>query len=369
MKKIIALTLSSLLCISAVGCSSKKNNSDIVATVNGNNITVKQFESTLALYKESLEAMYGSTIWDTEVEAGVKYKDKFKDIMLDQMIDIEAVCEQARKDKLAPSEEEVDKAFEELKKNIDADEEYKKKLEGLGIDDTYLRSQQEQDLTIQKYKENFDKNLKSDEEMKKYYEEHKADYYKDEVKASHILISTVDDNGKELSEAKKKEAKKKAEEREQALYESNFTGAVLCMWSGSYKAQEACSLIHDVWYDTIYEKDESSTRKYVSGHSDFNDSLEALFKDKDFKEEIDDLRNSQDEVRSYMKSLTNPSDEYKQGYEALLEFYNNYITLTNLAIDPTGTLTTYTQDVNEMISTTSTNIETMKLYIDTDSEE
>lgn len=164
-------------------------------------------------------------------------------------------------------------------------------------------------------------------------------------------------------------AKKKAEEREQALYESNFTGAVLCMWSGSYKAQEACSLIHDVWYDTIYEKDESSTRKYVSGHSDFNDSLEALFKDKDFKEEIDDLRNSQDEVRSYMKSLTNPSDEYKQGYEALLEFYNNYITLTNLAIDPTGTLTTYTQDVNEMISTTSTNIETMKLYIDTDSEE
>lgn len=31
------------------------------------------------------------------------------------MIDIEAVCEQARKDKLAPSEEEVDKA-EELKK-------------------------------------------------------------------------------------------------------------------------------------------------------------------------------------------------------------------------------------------------------------
>ena len=213
MKKIVALALSSLLCISAVGCSSKVNDNDIVATVNGNNITVKQFQATLALYKESLESMYGSTIWDTEVEDGVKYKDKFKDIMLDQMIDIEAVCEQAKKDGLAPSEEEVDKAFEELKKNIDEDEEYKKKLEDLGIDDTYLKSQQEQDLIIQKYKENFDENLKiSDEEMKKYYDEHKDDYYKDEVKASHILISTVDDNGKELSESKKKEAKKKAEE-------------------------------------------------------------------------------------------------------------------------------------------------------------
>jgi len=212
-KKRLAIILSSLLCISSVGCSSKINANEVVAKVNGNDITVKQFQSTLALYKQSLESMYGSTIWDTEVEEGVKYKDKFKDIMLDQMIDIEAVCEQARKEKLVPTKEEVDKAFNDLKKNIDADKEYKNQLKEMGIDDTYLRNQQEQDLTIQKYKENFDKNVKiTDEEMKKYYEEHKKDYYKDEVKASHILISTVDDNGKPLSEAKKKEAKKKAEE-------------------------------------------------------------------------------------------------------------------------------------------------------------
>ena len=213
MKKRLAIILSSLLCISSVGCSSKLNSTDVVATVNGNDITVKQFQSTLALYKQSLESMYGSTIWDTEVEEGVKYKDKFKDIMLDQMIDIEAVCEQARKEKLVPTTEEVDMAFDDLKKNIDADKEYKNELKEMGIDDTYLRNQQEQDLIIQKYKENFDKNVKiTDEEMKKYYDEHKKDYYKDEVKASHILISTVDDNGKPLSEAKKKEAKKKAEE-------------------------------------------------------------------------------------------------------------------------------------------------------------
>ena len=189
------------------------NDADVVATVNGNNITVNQFKSTLALYKQSLESMYGSTIWDTEVEEGVKYKDKFKDIMLDQMIDIEAVTQQAKKDGLAPSKEEVDKALDELKKYIDADEAYKKALQEKGIDDIYLRQQQEQDLTIQNYKENIDKNVKiTDAEMQKYYDEHKKDYYKDEVKASHILISTVDDNGKPLSEAKKKEAKKKAEE-------------------------------------------------------------------------------------------------------------------------------------------------------------
>lgn len=213
MKKIKALILSSLLCISAVGCSSKVNDNDVVATVNGKDITAKQFQLTLDLYKESLESMYGTSIWDTEVEDGVKYKDKFKEMILDQMIDMEAVYQQAEKDKLAASEEEVNQSFEELKKSLDEDEEYKKKLEELGIDDTYLKAQQAQDLTIQKYKENFDNTVEiSDEEMKTYYEEHKDDYYKDEVKASHILISTVDDNGKELSDEKKKEAKEKAED-------------------------------------------------------------------------------------------------------------------------------------------------------------
>lgn len=213
MKKIIALTLSSLLCISAVGCSSKKNNSDIVAKVNENNITIEDFKVTLALNKIDLESKYGSTVWETEVENGVKFKDTFKNRVLKGMIDVEAVCEEAKKDGLTPSEEEIDKAFDELNKNLYANENYKKILEDLKISDTCIKSQVEKTLTIQKYTENFDKNLKiSDEEMKKYYEEHKADYYKDEVKASHILISTVDDNGKELSEAKKKKAKKKAEE-------------------------------------------------------------------------------------------------------------------------------------------------------------
>ena len=48
--------------------------------------------------------------------------------------------------------------------------------------------------------------------MKKYYEENKDDFYTDTVKASHILLKTIDDNGNELSDKKKKEAKKKAEE-------------------------------------------------------------------------------------------------------------------------------------------------------------
>lgn len=66
-------------------------------------------------------------------------------------------------------------------------------------------------VLTQKYMSQEVKNAKvTDDEIKKYYDEHKTEY--DKVTASHILISTVDSNGASLSEGKKAEAKKKAEE-------------------------------------------------------------------------------------------------------------------------------------------------------------
>ena len=213
MKKLMSVAVAMMVGLSVTACSNSPKGDGTVATVNGQKITVSEYETTLALYKQSVEAMYGKNVWDTEVEKGVKYRDKFKENILDQMINVEVVYEQAKKDNLLPTKEEVDKKYNELKKNIDSDKEYKKDMEKIGANDEFLRTQQEQDLAVQNYKEHFDKTIKiSDEEMKKYYEDHKKDYYKDEVKASHILVSTQDKNGKPLSDEKKKEAKKKAEE-------------------------------------------------------------------------------------------------------------------------------------------------------------
>lgn len=213
MKKLMSVAVAMMVGLSVTACSNSPKGDGTVATVNGQKITVSEYETTLALYKQSVEAMYGKNVWDTEVEKGIKYRDKFKENILDQMINVEVVYEQAKKDNLLPTKEEVDKKYNELKKNIDSDKEYKKDMEKIGANDEFLRTQQEQDLAVQNYKEHFDKTIKiSDEEMKKYYEDHKKDYYKDEVKASHILVSTQDKNGKPLSDEKKKEAKKKAED-------------------------------------------------------------------------------------------------------------------------------------------------------------
>lgn len=211
MKRIGSLILAVILGISMVGCKSEKKD-DTVMTVNSQKISLDNYKKIFALNKQSIEYMYGPTIWDQEIEPGKKYSDKFSEMVVNQIVSTEVLYEQAKKEKLLPTEEEVNKSLGELKKAINADEKYKKQLNDAGLDEKFLKEQQERDLACQKYKENFKKTAKvSDEEIKKYYEENKSSFYKDEVKASHILISTKDKDNKDLSEQKKKEAKEKAE--------------------------------------------------------------------------------------------------------------------------------------------------------------
>lgn len=210
MKKILSVLMVIMLGVGMTACGTQKP----VAVVNGVEISADDFKKTVATYKESISKMYGDELWNQEVKDGVKYKDEMKKAILQQMIQEQVIYQEAKKKKLEAKTEEVDKQFKQLKESISKDKEYEKFLKDNNIDDEFLKSQLSKDISIQNYKTNFDKNTKiSEEEMKKYYEENKNNYIDDEVKASHILISTLDPKtNKPVSEAKKKEAKKKAEE-------------------------------------------------------------------------------------------------------------------------------------------------------------
>ena len=55
MKKILALAISMIMVLSLIGCSSKKvDKNEAVATVNGESITLGNYESLLALNKSSM---------------------------------------------------------------------------------------------------------------------------------------------------------------------------------------------------------------------------------------------------------------------------------------------------------------------------
>lgn len=219
MRKLKSVVLASILLLTTVGCSSegstKSGNveSGNVAVVNGNEISADYYIKNVNLQKQALESIYGADVWKEEVEEGKTFADAMKSDILEQLINVEVLVSEAKKQNLMPTDEEVQKMVDEVKKTMEENEEYKKNLESVGVDDEFIKRQETEKLALTKYQENFlAKNEVTDEDAKKYYEENKKDFFVDEVQASHILISTTNEDGTPMDDKKKAEAKKKAED-------------------------------------------------------------------------------------------------------------------------------------------------------------
>ena len=124
------------------------------------------------------------------------------------------------------------------------------------------------------------------------------------------------------------------------------------MLNGGAEAEKLCNLTYRVWYNTIYKKTNYETDKYTKKlgrfNLDFNDSLEALYKDKKTLEVINKIKQNHIEVDEAMKTLKNPTDEMKDCYETILSLYVNYKQYTKLAISPDGSLKSYNEEINDL---------------------
>ncbi|MGN1031906.1 MAG: peptidylprolyl isomerase [Intestinibacter sp.] len=221
MKKLMTLALTLILGISMIGCSSKS-----VATVNGEEIPLEYYKTYVNWTKLSYESYgYTSSVWETELEDGTTssssedsessekktYWDSFKESILQSMEQSEVVYQKAKEVDALPTDEEVQEAVDSFNESVEGDETTKEQAEKAGINDEFLKYVLTRELAISSYQEYY--NEKTDVEESKLKEEYEAnkDAY-NTVTASHILISTTDDSGEELSDEKKAEAKEKAEE-------------------------------------------------------------------------------------------------------------------------------------------------------------
>ena len=146
---------------------------------------------------------------------------------------------------------------------------------------------------------------------------------------------------------------------EKKVYADNYKEIVNLMLSGASDAESACGLIHDVWANTIYEEDDSKTDEYTKDsdgefYDDFNTSLMMLMVSDSFTADIDDIKENQEQVQKLMKDMKNPPDEYKDAY----------ISLTNCATDPSGSLQTYSSTFNDADTNTLNAYKAMELYLD-----
>lgn len=152
-------------------------------------------------------------------------------------------------------------------------------------------------------------------------------------------------------------------------YFENLELATITMLDGASKAESTCNLIKSVWYNTIYEEYDVTTDKYTCSNgfgfnSDFNDSINALFSDSGFIVDIEYIKSNQDKVAKLMKELQNPPDEYEEAYEALKEFYDAYLDLTGLAVNPSGSLQSYSSDFHDADTETLNCYKAMQIYVE-----
>lgn len=121
------------------------------------------------------------------------------------------------------------------------------------------------------------------------------------------------------------------------------------MLAGGAEAENLCNLTRAVWYNTIFEEYDTETNQYTQNsyggyHSDFNESLRVLYDDASTKETIAFIEQNQAEVDKLMRSLQNPTEEFSTCYNTLDSMYDAYKGLTGLAVSPSGSLTSFSDD-------------------------
>lgn len=179
-----------------------------------------------------------------------------------------------------------------------------------------------------------------------------------------------------IKQYKNKKANEEYEQRVTA-YSTELKSVSYAMLSGAGDAETCGNLIKQVWSNTIYRKSDDETDKYTKEYTkdygygrsitfvpDFNDALENLFSDEDFSSKIKSIKDGQETVQSSMKALKNPPEEYKDAYEKLTELYDAYLSFTNIVVSPSGSLQTFSENLNDADEEVLNCYNTMELYLD-----
>lgn len=157
-----------------------------------------------------------------------------------------------------------------------------------------------------------------------------------------------------LGNAMKKQSEEKAAAEARAAYIEALNDLVWESLSGAAEAESMCNLTYKVWYDTIYEEYRSETAAYTKSggkyNDDFNTSLAKLYTADSTISTCAEIEANQAVVADLMKSLQSPTDEFEKCYDVAMDLYSAYNKLTDLALEPQGSLRDYGDNFAEYVS-------------------
>ncbi len=202
-KKIIfMITALLMMTIFINGCSnSTRLSDDAVATINGNSVSLAEYEKTLALQKMTYETQMGPDIFNQEVGPGMTLLDSMKKSILEKLILDEILIQEAGKKKIEASEEEIRESYDPFMEFVNENETFKEFVEENDIDEAYIKQQINKDIIIHKYRDLFIEELDIGQEAaREYYDDNPEIFLQEEVKAKHILVRADEDKAKERAQ-------------------------------------------------------------------------------------------------------------------------------------------------------------------------
>ncbi|MEA1940081.1 MAG: SurA N-terminal domain-containing protein [Candidatus Caldatribacteriota bacterium] len=166
----------------------KSNRNAYIAEVNGTTISYDQwqktFQNAVSRYdNETLSNMDQSTI------------NSFKNNVLKQMINSELLYQQAKKDNLRITKDEINLEISKIKENFPSDEEFNNVLKTNNITLNQLKEDIKRNLLVNKVLDETKNKINiSDDELKEYFDKNQEMFFEQEkVHARHILVETEEE--------------------------------------------------------------------------------------------------------------------------------------------------------------------------------
>lgn len=211
-KKKIITVLMLIFVILLAGCT-KSVNENVLIKVDDKIIDADSYIKEMALYEPSYEMQFGKGVWDTELQPGETFRQRFQADVLDRMLKDTLMLKAANKDGIVVSDDEVNKNFKQYKDAIAAQPDISKAMEEKDVNDDFIKEVIKKDMIVNAYIDKLSANYTAtDADAEKYYNENKDKFTTNTCKASHILFSTINDKNEPLPEEETAKKEKLARE-------------------------------------------------------------------------------------------------------------------------------------------------------------
>jgi len=165
-KGIVAIFVAALLVLS-FGCQSEEKQGEVAATVNGENITMDEYQSRL----ETLMLSYEQQGADFEGEEGEEMKAQVEQMAIQNLIQQKAFMQKAEEKNSIATQEQLDGEIEQIKTQFESEEKFQEALENNQLTENEFESMLKFDLTMANYmEENVEEVEVTESEVQEAYE-------------------------------------------------------------------------------------------------------------------------------------------------------------------------------------------------------